>query len=95
MADAPPPATRENPITTVAVRTFEKNEINRQRGRSLWFRVEVEGWLRATAWREVVLRWYTPPAQPRRLNGQYDRERMCAGYLNQRLRSIYKADPPR
>ena len=56
MADAPasqPPAVQDKPLVTTADKTYQKNEINRQRGRSLWFRVEVEGMSPVTAWREV------------------------------------------
>ncbi len=46
-------APRDKPVTTVADKTFAKNELNRQRGRGLWFRVNVEGMSVTTAWRIV------------------------------------------
>ena len=50
---SPPPAVRDQPLTTVADKTYQKNEINRERGRGMWFRVNTEGMSPVTAWREM------------------------------------------
>ncbi len=58
----PPPAPRDQPITTVVGRTFEKNELNRQRGRSLWSRGYVTS---DRSWRAVFPESYSSPLPKR------------------------------
>ena len=45
----PPLRPRDQPLTTIADKTYQKNGINRERGRGMWFRVNTEGWSPVTA----------------------------------------------
>ena len=53
MRQVPPPHQLPEPILEKPKISYAKNELNRQRGRSLWFRVKVEGMSTLTAWRQV------------------------------------------